>query len=106
MREHGSLAAEVIGAARIGDPTALQIIASVGSRLGQWLASLAPIFLPDRIALCGGVAEAGAPLLAACRARFEELVAPDYAECTLVLGRFGGLAGAIGSASPFLVREA
>lgn len=96
-------AKDVIQAARAGDPPAVEIMRGVGRRCGQWLASLTPIFLPDRIALCGGVAEAGLPLLEACRERFYSLAGKNYAQCEIVLGDFRELAGVIGAAAPFVV---
>ena len=95
-------ARQVIEAARRGDAMAIEVMSLIGSRIGQWLASLAPIFLPDRIALCGGIIEAGTPVLSACRERFLQLTAPDYARCEIVPGRFGELAGIIGAATSFL----
>ncbi len=95
-------AREVIEAARAGDPISVDIMGLIGRRIGQWLASLAPIFLPDRIALCGGIVEAGAVTLDACRERFSQLTAADYAHCDIVVGRFRELAGIVGAAVPFL----
>lgn len=95
-------ARQIIEAALRGDAMAVEIMCLIGSHIGQWLASLAPIFLPDRIVLCGGIVEAGAPVLDACRARFSQLTASDYAHCEIVLGRFGELAGIIGAATNFL----
>jgi len=107
LRPHlkeGRIPAQVmISMAQTGDPRAVTIMHGIGRRLGLWLASLAPIFLPDRIALCGGVAEAGQVLLKACQQRFYELAGPEYARCTIVLGHFRGLAGVIGAATPFLI---
>jgi glucokinase len=97
-------ARQVIEAARAGDAFAVEIMSLIGRRIGQWLACLAPIFLPDRIALCGGIVEAGASLLEACRERFLQLTAADYARCEIVLGRFGELAGVTGAATPFLIQ--
>ncbi|RPI94695.1 MAG: ROK family protein, partial [Chloroflexi bacterium] len=69
---------EVIRAAREGSSEqAIRVIQQIGSYLGQTLASLCSIFLPDRVALTGGTAEAGTVLLDACRRRFDSLVA-DY----------------------------
>ena len=96
-------AREIIEAARAGDPMSVDIMRLIGRRIGQWLACLAPIFLPDRIALCGGIVEAGAPILDACRERFLQLTATDYAQCEIVLGRFRELAGIVGAAVPFLI---
>jgi glucokinase len=95
-------ARKVIAAAREGDAIARAAVADVGSWAGQWLASLAPIFLPERIVLCGGVAQAGENLLGPCRDRFAELAGPEY-RCPIVGGELGPLAGAIGAAVPFLM---
>jgi glucokinase len=95
----------VISACREGDPLAVEIMGAIGGWLGQWLASLAPIFLPEKIVLCGGVAEAGISLLAVCRERFMELAGPEYTHCDISLSRFGGLAGVIGAATPFLLER-
>jgi glucokinase len=92
----------VIAAAREAEPLALAAVAEVGGWAGQWLASLAPIFLPERIVLCGGIAEAGEALLRPCRERFAELVGPEY-HCPIVGGELGALAGAVGAAVPFLI---
>jgi glucokinase len=78
---------QVIAAARRGDdPVARAVMAQIGRYLGQALASLSVIYLPERIALTGGTAEAGAVLLEAARERFEQLVG-DYHRT------FAGLAG-------------
>lgn len=95
-------AVAVIEACQQGDPLAIEILSGIGRWLGQWFASLAPIFLPDTIVLCGGVAEAGEPLRAACEARFLELSGPEYTHCTIKLGLFKSLAGVIGAAVPLL----
>ena len=92
----------VIEAALAGDPLSIDVMRLVGRRIGQWLASLAPIFLPDRIVLCGGIVEAGPPVLDACRERFLQLTASDYAHCEIVIGRFRELAGIVGAAVPLL----
>lgn len=105
LLSEGRVAAQdVIRLARVGDPAAVRIMTRIGERLGLWLASLAPIFLPDRIALCGGIAEAGDFLLEACRQRFYHLAGVEYARgCEVVFGTFRGLAGVVGAAAPLLV---
>lgn len=105
LLSEGRVAAQdVIRLARVGDPAAVRIMTTIGERLGLWLASLAPIFLPDRIALCGGIAEAGDFLLDACRQRFYHLAGVEYARgCEVVFGTFRGLAGVVGAAAPLLV---
>jgi predicted NBD/HSP70 family sugar kinase len=83
-------------------------MSQIGVYVGELLASLSHLFLPERIALVGGTARAGAVLLEAARGRFEELVG-DYhrlfASCSggyyngveIVLGSLEGETGVIGS---------
>ena len=83
-RGAGRLSArEIITAARLGEPWAASLFDSIGSWLGQWLASLAPIFLPSHVILCGGVSEAREALLRPAERRLHELAGPDYARCLL-----------------------
>jgi glucokinase len=104
--KHGHRKArEVISAAQEGQSWAIEIIEQIGNWLGQWLASLAPIFLPSHIVLCGGVAEVGELLRKKAEARFRELSGPEYTQCLIGLSRFGGRAGVIGAAAPFLVQS-
>ena len=92
----------VITSAKEGQPWAVEIIEKIGDWLGQWLASLAPIFLPSHIILCGGVAEAGEVLRARAETRFRELSGAEYTRALIALSRFGGRAGVIGAAAPLL----
>ncbi len=108
------VAHDVIAAARRGDdPLAVEIMRKIGGYVGQTLASLSVIFLPDRIALTGGTAEAGPVLLEAARQRFNELVGEyhrtfarmagePYTEVEIVLGRARGETGVIGAAVELL----
>jgi predicted NBD/HSP70 family sugar kinase len=105
-------AREVIFQARAGDPAAGVVIAQIGRWLGQLLASLCSIYLPDRVALSGGISEVGPLLLDAVRQRFDELVA-DYHKNTralgmdfyqgvdFVLGEMRGQTGVVGSVVGF-----
>jgi glucokinase len=101
---HRIEAQDVISAVKQGQPWALEIIEQIGGWLGQWLASVSPIFLPSHVLLCGGVAEAGEPLRKKADARFRELSGPEYTQCLIALSHFGGRAGVIGAAAPFLIR--
>jgi predicted NBD/HSP70 family sugar kinase len=83
----------------------MEIMDQIGNWLGQWLASLSPIFLPSHILLCGGVAEVGEALRKKAETRFRELTGPEYAQCVIALSRFGGWAGVIGAAAPFLTKS-
>lgn len=95
-------AAVVIEAARAGDELACAILREIGAWIGQWLASLTPIFMPDRIVLCGGVSAAGEVLRGAAEARFRQLAGAGYSHCDIHLSRFTNLAGVIGAAAPLL----
>jgi glucokinase len=101
-KSHRIKANEVISAVNEGQLWAVEIIEKVGGWLGQWLASIAPIFLPTHVVLCGGVAEAGEPLRKKAEARFHELSGREYTQCVIALSQFGGRAGVIGAAAPFL----
>jgi predicted NBD/HSP70 family sugar kinase len=50
-----------------GEPEALELVRTAGRSIGTVLASLVNFFNPHRIVLTGGVARAGAPLLAGIR---------------------------------------
>lgn len=100
---------EVIEAARLGhDPIAIEIMQQIGEYVGQILALVCPIYLPQRIALTGGTTEAGEVLLVACRKRFLATLggyyqrlaalAPDYyREPEIVVGKLRSEAGLIGA---------
>ena len=98
-------ARDVIAAVKENQPWAVEIIEQVGLWTGQWLASLSPIFLPSHILLCGGVAEAGETLRKTAASRFHQLTGPEYAQCVIAVSRFGGHAGVIGAAAPFLIHS-
>ena len=102
---HSTTAKEVISAAKEGQVWATEIMEQIGNWLGQWLASLSPIFLPSHIVLCGGVAEAGEALRKKAETRFHELGGSEYTQCLIALSRFGGRAGVIGAAAPFLAKS-
>ena len=107
---HAVPAHEVIQAARENtDARAVAVMAQIGTYLGLALASLCSIYLPNRVALTGGTAEAGAVLLDACRRQFDDLVAdyhraiadlaPDfYGGVEIVLGEMRGETGMVGAA--------
>jgi predicted NBD/HSP70 family sugar kinase len=79
---------EVISGARAGEPSCVAVIEQIGAWLGQTLATLCSIYLPDRVALSGGVSEAGLPLLAACERRFRELVGDYHKQSIALSGQF------------------
>lgn len=101
---------DIIAAARLGnDPLATEIMAQIGTWLGQTLASLSVIFYPHRIALTGGTAAAGQTLLEACRQQFDNLVGDffrdlaantggHFKDVEIVLGNGGSETGILGAA--------
>jgi glucokinase len=75
----GRPAAALIQAAASGaEATAVQIMGDIGQLVGELLASLFPIFLPETMTLTGGTSRAGNVLLNAAAARFEELSGAYY----------------------------
>lgn len=110
-------ASDVISAARDGtDETAVAIIQTVGRHLGQLIANLYAIFLPDRVAITGGIAEAGTVLVEACRQGFDAFsgefmrmvheAAPDqHAMLEIRLGKMKGETGVVGSVVELLHSE-
>jgi glucokinase len=104
---------EVISKAREGEPEATAIIGQIGEWLGLTLASLCAIYLPERVALTGGVSESGPALLEACERRFRELVGvyhertvemaeQFYTGVEFVQGEMRGQTGVVGAVSELL----
>lgn len=94
----GCLEAMVGSAAR-----AAQTLAETGRWLGRGLASLAPLFAPDRIVVGGGVAAAGDLLLDPVRASFRAHASAEFREKVQLVGSaFDGWEGMVGAASLFL----
>jgi glucokinase len=83
-----------------GDPTAIEALALIGSRLGVALASYVNIFNPEVIVIGGGVIAAGELLLAPARAVVAERALPPSRDVVrIVPARFGVEAGMIGAAA-------
>lgn len=102
-RAGGRPVREIVSAAREGDPLAVKALAETGWWLGLGLASLSPIFSPDRIAVGGGISAAGELLLEPVRASYRTHARPEFREKTQVVGSsFEGWDGMIGAASLFL----
>ena len=100
-RAGGRSVRDVVGAAFEGDRLAVVALADTGWWLGLGLASLSPLFAPDRIVVGGGVAAAaGELLLAATRASYRAHAVPDLGERVQVVGSaFDGWEGMVGAAS-------
>jgi glucokinase len=102
-RGNGRTVREIITAAREGDKASRRAVAETGWWLGLGLASLSPLFSPDRIVVGGGIAAAGDLLLEPARASYREHVRPEFRDTTRVVGStFEGWDGMIGAASNFL----
>lgn len=102
-RGNGRTVREIITAARAGDEPSRKAVAETGWWLGLGLASLSPLFSPDRIVVGGGIAAAGDLLLEPARASYRQHVRPEFREGTRVVGStFEGWDGMVGAASLFL----
>ena len=94
---------DTIKQAREGDEAAVKVLAETGWWLGLGLASLSPIFSPDRIVVGGGIASAGDLLLGPAQASYRTHARPEFANHTEVIGSsFNGWDGIVGAASLFL----
>ncbi len=90
----------VTEAARSGDPLSIDLIADVGSWVGQGLASLASVLDPTTIAIGGGVAAAGDLLMASVQDGFVRHLSAGTSRphAELRLATLGNEAGLIGAA--------
>ncbi len=90
----------VSGAAREGDPVAIQVLAEVGRRLGEGIAGLVNVLDPQIVVVGGGAMGAGALLLEPARAACGRSVLGrgHRPEVLLVAASMGNDAGAVGAA--------
>jgi glucokinase len=97
---------DVIEAARAGDKVASTIIEEAGEWLGIATASLANMFFPERIAIAGGLAEAGDLLMKSVERTFD-YSASKFARdrVTLSRARLGAMATITGAAYSILDRR-
>lgn len=99
----GLEARDVIEAARKDDPLALSLLDDTGHWLGLALSTLSAIFMPDCIALAGGVSEAGDLLLKPTEAAFRSNTGAFYQEnVSLKKAALGWQATVLGAACAFL----
>jgi glucokinase len=102
-RGGGRTVREIVSSARKGDQLAVKALAETGWWLGLGLASLSPVFSPDRIVVGGGIAAAAELLLEPVRASYLTHARPEFRENTQVIGSsFDGWEGIVGAASLFL----
>jgi glucokinase len=88
----------VTEAAIDGDGIAVEVVATVGRRLGVALSSLANIFAPDMIVIGGGASAAGDLLLEPAREQLRSRALPPMNETPVVTAALGPEAGMIGAA--------
>jgi glucokinase len=88
----------VTKAAIDGDGIAVEVVATIGRRLGVALSSLANIFGPDTIVIGGGASAAGELLLAPAREQLRTRALPPMNETPVVTADLGPDAGMIGAA--------
>jgi glucokinase len=102
-RAGGRSVRDVVSSAKRGDQLAVDALAESGVWLGLGLASLSPLFAPDRIVVGGGIAAAADLLLEPTRASFRAHAAPELAARVEIVGSsFDGWEGMVGAASLFL----
>ena len=91
---------DVTRAAAEGDPAAVELLADLGTWVGEGVASVAAILDPELIVLGGGVSEAGALLMDPARAAFRrQLTGRGHRpEARFALASLGNDAGMIGAA--------
>ncbi len=81
-----------------GDPTSVEVVATVGRRLGAALSGLANTFDPDLIVLGGGVLAAGALLLEPAREELRARALQPQRSVPIRAAALGADAGMIGAA--------
>lgn len=93
--------ADVTRVAQTGDPAAIELIADLGTWLGEGVASVVAILDPELIVVGGGVAAAGDLLLEPARAAFRRQLSGrgHRPEAQFVLAELGNDAGMIGAAA-------
>jgi glucokinase len=103
-QETGDLEARhIIEAAREDEPLAVMLLNDTGYWIGLALSSLSALFLPDRIALAGGVSEAGDLLLKPTETAYRSNAGAFYQEnVTIKKAQLGWQATVLGAACPFL----
>jgi len=102
-RAGGRSVRDVVAGAREGDRLAIDALAETGWWLGLGLASLAPLFAPDRITVGGGVAAAAELLLEPTRASYRLHAAIGLRESVRIVGSsFDGWEGIVGAARVLL----
>ena len=96
----------VTEAALGGDGIAVEVVATIGRRLGVALSSLANVFDPDVIVIGGGASAAGELLLGPARGELRSRALPPMNETPVVPAELGPDAGMVGAAAMALEENA
>ena len=92
--------ADIISGARKGEAAAISAVTETGRYLGRGLASLSPIFAPDKIVIGGGLAAAGDLLIDPTVKSYDKHAADDFRGKVPVLGStYEGWEGMVGAGS-------
>jgi glucokinase len=90
---------DIVNAAQRGDKRARTAINETARWLGIGLASLTPLFAPDRIVVGGGVSASGNLLMRPVRKAYATHVAPEFRNTEIVSSSLHGWEGMVGAAS-------
>jgi glucokinase len=91
---------EIIRAAKTGEANAVEALEATGRLLGLGLASLSPIFAPEKFVIGGGIAAAGDLLVEPAQKSFDEYAGDDFrGKVEIVASTFDGWEGMVGAAS-------
>jgi len=105
-RAGGRPVRDIVDAAARGDERCVNALAETGRWLGIGLASLAPLFAPERIVVGGGVGSAGDFLLEPARRSFRRSAGDAFRDSVEIVGStLGGWEGLVGAASVLLSHE-
>ena len=88
-----------------GDGIAVEVVATIGRRLGVALSSLANIFDPDVIVIGGGASAAGELLLGPARGELQARALPPMNRTSVVAAALGPESGMIGAATMALAES-
>jgi len=91
---------EIISSAKKGDAASISALAETGRLLGRGLASLSPIFAPEKIVIGGGLSTAGELLIEPARKSYDEHVGDEFrGKVEIASSKFDGWEGMVGAAS-------
>jgi glucokinase len=92
--------ADIIANAKKSDATSTDALSETGRFLGFGLASLSPIFAPDKIVIGGGLATAGKLLIEPARKSYDERVGDEFrGRVEIAASDFDGWEGMVGAGS-------